>query len=259
MTSVLYNVHDRVAHVTLNDPSRRNAMTKAMQTGLLTSLRQADADPDVSVVLLSATGETFSAGGDLRLMKTLRDRRATEIHQEARRSADLFAFLQKCTKPIVAAVNGAALGGGFGLVCASSIVIASQTATFGCTELKLGLFPLVILPAVRQALGDRKALELSLTAEVFDAEKARSLGIVNQVVAPATLAETAAAVAERISSFSPIAVRMGMKAFRDTTGLTAEAAIEHLLALRVLFCHTDDLHEGASAFLEKRQPKWVGR
>ncbi len=259
MSAVLFDVREHVARITLNEPASRNAMSRAVQTELLRALRAADENPDVSVVLLGANGDAFSAGGDLRLMQTLRSRSAVEIHGEARRSADLFVFLHTMTKPIVAAVNGPALGGGFGLVCAASIVVASERAKFGCTELKLGLFPLVILPLVRQALGDRKALEISLTAEVFDAAIAKEIGIVHQVVTADALTATATAAAERIASLSPIAIRLGMKAFRDTTDMAPKAAIEHLLALRVLFCHTDDLHEGATAFLEKRKPVWRGQ
>lgn len=259
MSAVLCDIRERVARITLNEPKSRNAMSKAVQSELLQALRLAEDDPEVSVVLIAANGDTFSAGGDLRLMQTLQSRPALEVYGEARRSADLFAFLHTMTKPIVAAVNGPALGGGFGLVCAANIVVASEHAKFGCTEMKLGLFPLVILPAVRKALGDRKALEISLTAEIFDAAAAKEFGIVNQVVAADALTETATAIAERIASFSPIAIRLGMKAFRDTTEMAPREAIEHLLALRVLFCQTDDLHEGATAFLEKRKPVWRGR
>lgn len=259
MTGVIYGVEGRIASITLDEPDSRNAMTKTVQTGLLEALQRAEADPEIAVVLLQANGDAFSAGGDLRLMRTFRDRPATEIYAEARRSADLFTWLEGSTVPIVAAVNGPALGGGFGLVCGSSIVIASEKARFGCTELKLGLFPLVILPLVRRALGDRKALEISLLADVFDAEAARGLGIVSQIVPQADLAGAARAVAERIAGFSPGAISRGMRAFRDTTGLPAATAIEHLLGVRVVFSHTEDLHEGASAFLEKRPPKWVGR
>src|SRR3546814_563041 len=172
MSGVKYQVRDRVARITLDEPETRNAMTATMQEGLVAAFRQAEASSDVSVILLTGSGDTFCAGGDLRLMKEFREKPATEIYTAARRSADLFKTMLALETPIVAAVNGPALGGGFGVVCSSALVVASEKAKFGCTELKIGLFPLVILPAIRRALGDRKALELSLLAELLDAPAA---------------------------------------------------------------------------------------
>lgn len=183
MAGVLYDVKDRVAHITMNGPETRNSMNEAMQNGLMHALRTAEASADVSVILLSAAGDSFCAGGDLRLFKAMRDYSATQVYAEARRSADLFQLFLALKKPVVAAVNGAAFGGGFGVVCSSAIAVASDRARFGCTEIKLGLFPLVILPAVRKVLGDRKALELSLTGDVLDAASALELGVVTKVVA----------------------------------------------------------------------------
>ena len=259
MAVVNYEIKDHIAHVVMNDPGTRNSMTKAMQNGLIAALSDAEASPEVCVVLLSAAGDSFCAGGDLRLFQTLRERSGTEIYSEARRSADLFKLLAEFKKPIVAAVNGPALGGGFGVVCNASIVIASDRAKFGCTEIKLGLFPLVILPAVRRLIGDRKTLELSLLGDVLDAAAAEKIGVVNKVVAHDQLSDEAAKVAKRIASFSPLAIRLGMEGFRSTAEIPPDKAIEALLALRVVFSHSEDLHEGATAFLERRAPVWVGR
>lgn len=259
MSSVEYHVRDAVAHVVLNDPAKHNSMSEPVQNALIDALTTANTSTNVTAILLSAKGESFCAGGDLRLMHGYRSRPASEVYQEARRSASVFQTLATLEKPIVAAVNGPAFGGGFGLVCASSIVVASDCARFGCTELKLGIFPLVILPAVRRALGDRKALEISLTAETFDAQAAQAMGIVNHVVPASELMQKAETIAARIAGYSPYAVRLGMRAFRDTTGMPHDKAIEHLLGLRVVISHSEDLHEGASAFLEKRKPVWQGR
>jgi len=259
MSIVEYRISKRVAHVVMNDPASRNAMTKPMQNGLITALRDAEASPEVNVVLLSAAGDSFCAGGDLKLFRTFRERPGTDIYLEARRSADLFTLLGEYRKPIVVAVNGPALGGGFGVVCNASFVVASDSARFGCTEIKLGLFPLVILPALRRLLGDRKALELSLLGDVIDAAAAERLGVVNKVVPHERLMEEAGAIAARIASFSGHALRLGMEGFRNTTDIPPDKAIEALLALRVVFCHSEDLHEGASAFLERRAPVWKGR
>lgn len=259
MAGVIYEVKNRVAYVTMNGPENRNAMNEAMQLGLIDAFKKADAADDVSVILLSAAGDSFCAGGDLQLFKALRDRSATEVYGEARRSADLYQLFQALKKPIITAVNGPAFGGGFGVVCSSTIVLASDRAKFGCTEIKLGLFPLVILPAVRKVIGDRKTLELSLTGDVIDAAEALRLGAVNRVVPHDALMDEATALANRIASFSPHAIMLGLKAFNSTTDVEPNKAMEALLSLRAVFMHSEDVYEGASAFLEKRKPVWVGR
>lgn len=259
MSSVLYRVEARVARITLNEPDKRNPLNQTLVGELIAALERAQEAADVSVVLLAAAGDSFCAGGDLREFQNFRNLPTTEIYDQGQGTAGLFKLLGIYRKPIVAAVNGPAFGGGCGLACASSIVIASERARFGTTELRLGLFPLVILPSIRSAVGDRKAMEMALTGEIFDAAAAQSLGIVSRVVAHEQLAAEAWATAARIASFSPIALQLGVEAFRTSTGMDVVKAIDYLNALRVVVYHTEDLREGATAFLEKRPPAWVGR
>ncbi len=259
MPSVVTETRSSVCEIVLNEPARRNPLNTTLVAELIAALEAARRDPAIVVVLLRAEGDSFCAGGDLKEFQGFRDREATAIHEEGRGTAGLFKLLGSYGKPIVAAVNGPAFGGGFGLACACPIVIASERARFGATELRLGLFPLVILPALRAALGDRKALEMSLLGEPIDAAAAERLGVVTRVVAHDRLLEEARAVAGRIGAFSPYAVRMGMEAFRNSTGMAPGMAEEYLSALRVMFYHSEDLREGATAFLEKRAPVWRGR
>jgi methylglutaconyl-CoA hydratase len=259
MPSILYESSDKVAQITLNEPEKRNPLNKVLVAEFREALDRAAVDPSVNVVLLSASGDSFCAGGDLREFQNFRSREVGEIYDEGRGTAGLLDILSSFPKPIVAAVNGPALGGGFGIVCACSIVVASDRARFGATELRLGLFPLVILPSMRAALGDRKALAMSLTGEVINVDAAHELGVVTKVVAPEAVATEAAAIAARIAAFSPYALRLGMEAFRNTTGMPKSEAIRYMNAIRVMFYHSEDLREGATAFLEKRQPQWRGR
>lgn len=259
MPSIIYAARDKVAEITLNEPEKRNPLNKTLVGEFRAALDQASADPDVNVVLLSAAGDSFCAGGDLREFQDFRSRDVGEIYDEGRGTAGLLDALSSFPKPIVAAVNGPALGGGFGIVCACPIVVASDKARFGATELRLGLFPLVIMPSMRAALGDRKALAMSLTGEIIGADAAHELGLVTKIVAPEAVATEARAIAARIAAASPYALRLGVEAFRNTTGMTGAEAISYMNAIRVMFYHSEDLQEGASAFLEKRKPQWRGR
>lgn len=259
MTSILYSRQSGVATITLNEPEKRNPLNRKLVGEFIDALQRARADEEVSVVLLEAAGDSFCAGGDLKEFQTFRDKEVFDIYEEGRGTTELLTVLGSYRKPIVAACNGAAYGGGFGVVCACPLVVASEKARFGATELKLGLFPLVILPVMRKALGDRKALEMSLTAETIDAHAAQRVGIVTSVVAHDELPEKARAMAEKIASFSPYALKLGMEAFRASTTMEAGVAEEYMNALRVMFYHSEDLREGATAFLEKRLPQWRGR
>lgn len=259
MPSVLYEVEAQVALITLAEPANRNPLNTVLTAELTAALVEAQRDPGVHAILLRAQGDSFCAGGDLREFQKYRERPSPEIYEEGKGTAGLFKLLATLTKPLVGAINGAALGGGCGLACACSITIASDRAKFGTTELRLGLFPLVILPAVRGAVGDRAALEMALTGAIMDAEAARALGIVTRVVPHEQLADDSLATARRIAAHSPIAIRLGMEAFRMSTGMDTGRAIDCINALRVVVFQTEDLREGATAFLEKRAPDWSGR
>lgn len=259
MPSVLYEVDAYVALVTLAEPDKRNPLNKALVAEFIAALTEAQRDPAVSVILLRAQGDSFCAGGDVREFQRFRERPSLDIYEEGRGTAGLFKLLAALTKPVVGAINGAAFGGGCGLACACSIALASDRAKFGTTELRLGLFPLVILPAVRGAVGDRMALEMALTGAIYDARQARDIGIVTRVVPHDDLAAESEAVARRIASHSASAIRLGMEAFRVSTGMDTARAIDYINALRVVSYQTEDLREGATAFLEKRAPKWTGR
>lgn len=259
MPSVLYEVDAHVALVTLAEPEKRNPLNVTLVAELIAALETAQRSPDVCAILLRAQGEAFCAGGDLREFQGFRDRPSLDIYEEGRGTAGLFKLMAALTKPVVGAINGPAFGGGCGLACACSIAIASDRARFGTTELRLGLFPLVILPAVRGAVGDRATLEMALTGSIYDAEAARALGIVTRVVPHDTLADESLAVARKIASHSPIAIRLGMEAFRLSTNMDTGRAIDAINAMRVVTYQTEDLREGATAFLEKRAPKWTGR
>lgn len=257
--ALVYEVRERVATITMNQPSSRNALGEQLTTELIAALREAQGSDDVTAILLTGAGETFSAGGDLREFRQKLGQPSLQVYDDGKSSAELFRVLGAMRKPLIGAVNGAAFGGGCGLACACHIVIASDKARFGCTEVTLGLFPMVILPAVRRAVGDRTALEMCITARVLSAEQAREVGIVTRVVTHESLMDEARAMAAKIAKFSPVALRIGLEGFAMTSDMEYARAVDYLNTLRVVAFQTEDLLEGASAFLDKRTPQWKGR
>lgn len=257
--TVLYEVDRGVGHVRLNQPDKRNALDDSVMRDLTDCLLKAQADPEVHVMLLTSSGNAFSAGGDLREFAQKLTQPSLRVYDEGKLSAELFKVLGSLVKPLIGAVQGSAFGGGCGLACACHIVLASDKAKFGCTEVKLGLFPLVILPMVRRVVGDRKAMEMSVTATILSAEEAKGAGIVTRVVAHDELEEEAKALALQVASYSPVALRVGLEGFAQTTDMEYGKAVDYLNTLRVVAFQTEDLQEGASAFLSKREPVWKGR
>lgn len=249
----------RVLCITLNRPEQRNPLSEAMCHDLIDALGRADRADDVWAIVLTGAGESFCAGGDLREFQRKRSEPSLDVYEEGFATADVFKLFARLTTPVIAAVNGAALGGGFGLACACHLAVGAETARLGCPEVRLGLFPLVIQPAIRSALGDRRALELSLTGRILSAQEALNMGVLVQVAPPAEVLAEAMAIAEGIAARSRVAYRLGLSGFNLTRDMTADIAIEHLNTLRVVAFQTEDVAEGAAAFLEKRPPHFSGR
>jgi methylglutaconyl-CoA hydratase len=255
-SKILYQTEERIARITLNDPDQRNALTYAMVGELIAALRQAEADDSVRVVLLAAAGKHFSAGGNLREFAAEIDQPAFYHWQSGALWEELFSLPPQMTKPVVAAVQGYALAGGCALAALCDLAVAADEAQFGMTEIRIGLFPLVVLPAIRRAVGDKKALELSLTGAMFDAQEALRIGLVNRIVPAAQLEESALALARDLAEKSREALHLGKRLFWDTAGMTYAQAISYGRSLRVNYMLSEDLREGTTAFLEKRKPKW---
>jgi len=252
-----YAVEDRVCRITLNQPERRNPLGRVAIAELLAALATAEADPQVRAVVLTGAGDAFSAGGDLREFAELAAH-PPQADEDTRLTVECLTRAWRLAKPLIGAVNGAAYGGGMGLVSVCHVAIASERARFGLPEIGVGLFPLTILPVVRAAIGDRPALELALTGRSIDAAEALRLGLVSRVVPHEALDAEVRDLARRLAAYSPLAVTTGLAACRDTASMDVETAMRHLRPIRATLLLSDDAREGARAFLEKRQPRWRG-
>lgn len=257
--TILYEVTDNIAKITMNLPEMRNPLTVQLTNELAEAIRIADKSEDVHAIILTGAGKAFSAGGNLNEFKENFQKPVPQLHREGYESTELFKLGATVKTPIIASVNGPALGGGTGLVAMSHIAVASDQAKLGLTELKLGLVPFVILPWVRRAVGNRRVMEMMLTAEIITAEKAKEYELVHRVVPHDQLEEETWSLAKTIASHSPLAVSLGMDAYFTTEQMDFMKSFDYLSNLRLVSFQSEDLKEGASAFLEKRTPEWVGR
>lgn len=245
-----------ILRIQLNSPENRNALNYEIVGALVAALRQADADDNVRVILLCAAGDHFSAGANLRQFATELDEPAMKLWESGIIWEELFGLIPRMAKPVVAAVQGYALAGGTGLVALADLAVAADDARFGTTEIRIGLFPLMIMPALRRAIGEKKALELSLTGRMIDAQEALAAGLVNRVVPRAELETASLALAQELAEKSREALRLGKYLFYATADMNYTDALTFGRSLRVNFMLTDDLREGVNAFLEKRKPNW---
>lgn len=257
---VLYERRANVAIITLNRTERSNALGGTIREDIVEAMARANHDDQVRVVVLTGAGKAFCAGGDLREIY----RRATEGRPLADkidppRDRTLLAVYE-ASKPVIAAVNGAAMGAGMNLALAADIRLASRTAIFSQSHVKRGLMPdyggTYLLPLV---VGHSKAFELIYTGEVIDAEEALRLQMVSRIVEPEDLMDAAMELARRIALNAPLPIRLAKCAVQQHhQGGMREALARETAAQNVCY-DTDDGREGLRAFLEKREPAFVGR
>lgn len=249
-----------VATVTLNRPEVHNAFDEVLIEELTGELEELQRDSAVRVIVLTGAGKSFSAGADLNWMQAMEDYSEHENREDAGRLALLMRRLDELKKPTVARVNGAALGGGVGLVACCDIAIAAKKAQFGLTEVRLGLVPAVISPYVVAAIGQRTARRLFLTGERFDAEKAHAMGLVH------VLAGDAESLDQETESMIGLLLEGGPEAQASCKGLIRRTVSGQVgsgldrdrftATLMARLRASPEGREGISAFLEKRKPSW---
>jgi len=246
------------ATITLNRPEMHNAFDDTLISALIEEFRRLERESSVRVILLAAKGKSFSSGADLNWMRRMADYSFEENRNDAMALAELMKTLANLSKPTIALVQGAAIGGGVGLVACCDIALATENASFCLSEVKLGLIPAVISPYVATAIGARATRRYFLTAERFDASEAFRLSLVHEVVRTEDLAE-------QVENLSRSLLRNGPQAMASVKALVAEVALSSLdddliadTAERIAEIRASaEGREGLSAYLEKRDPNWV--
>lgn len=241
----------------LNRPARRNALSPELTEALHQRLGALEADPAVRAVVLTGIGPVFCAGGDLG--GGMGGDGFLAAHAARAGFARLLLRLVEGPLPVIAAVQGDALGGGFGLAMASKMVVAARAARFGAPELRLGLFPMMIWPVLARNVPDKLLHELVLTDRRIEASEAEARGLINAAVAPDAVLPRALALARAVAERSPAVVRLGLEAAATASRMPLDAALRHLHSQLTLNLMTEDAAEGIAAFLERRPPSWSGR
>jgi len=258
MSSISLSVSERgIARLVMNRPDLHNAFDEALIDELTTACDRLAADPAVRVVVLAATGKSFSAGADLGWMKRMASATEAENLADAGRLGRLMRTLHLLPKPTIAAVQGAAFGGGVGLVACCDMAIASTSALFSLSEVRLGLIPAVISPYVIAAIGARGASRYFISAERFEAGEALRLGLLHQVVPPEELDGAVQGLAERLLEGGPAAQAAAKRLINEVAGHPLDQSLVDLTASRIAAIRaTAEAKEGIAAFLEKRPAAW---
>jgi enoyl-CoA hydratase len=248
---------DNIATITLNRPEVLNSLNAEMFDDLERTFTQLAADPTIRVILLTGSGDrAFAAGADIRGLAATD---ATSGLAVSQRGQHVFSLIETCGKPVIAAINGVALGGGCELALACTLRIASETARLGLPEVKLGLIPgYGGTQRLTRLIGRGQALRLMLTAAIVPAPEALPLGLVEEVVPAANLLTRARELATTIATLSPLGTAGVLESVNRTEGLTPAAGLDIEAEIFGRLCGTADKQEGLQAFLEKRQPTWHG-
>jgi enoyl-CoA hydratase len=248
--NVNYETRGSLAILTLDEPQKLNALSAGVREGILTGLRKVDDDDDVRVAVITGSGEkAFCAGADISAMSSEPEAARAFLIE----ALEVLQAPERTRKPVIAAVNGIAYGGGFELAIACDFIIASDRARFAVPEIKLGLLPGFGIVRLQEMVGRAKAKELSILGNPISAEEACRLGLVLRVVPHGQVLAEALAFADRIAAKPRLAVRMA-KSFYNR-GLGGDEMRHAIDGLPILFTH-EDAREGVAAFREKREPKF---
>ena len=238
----------RVQTITLNRPEKRNALNTEFCQELADAFDRADRGGETGAIVLAANGPAFCAGMDLRETAEIDQIQLAGLHER------LFTTIHRVRTPIIAAVHGAALAGGTGLVANTHIAIAKPDAVFGLTEVHIGFWPVLIFRAVEHAMGERRTVELSLTGRHFSAAEALDYGLVTEIAENPV--KRAHEIAVQLAGNSPIAIGAGLDYVHQIRGRDWEHAGKVGREIRNQLLSNDDFKEGSRAFLEKRHPSW---
>jgi len=248
----------RVATLWMDRPEVFNAFDEQLIDDLQSACAELDADASVRVVVLAGKGRHFSAGADLNWMRRASGYTEEENRADARRFAAMLRRLAGMSKPTIARVQGAALGGGTGLAAACDMAVASRDASFATSEVKFGIIPAVISPYVLRAIGPRQALRYFQSAERFSAERAYEIGLVNEVCELEDLDATVARIVEPLIAGAPLAQQAAKDLIAAIDGRAIDDAVSEETAQRIARQRaTDEARDGIAAFLDKRSPSWL--
>lgn len=258
MSVLLEEQLDGVRILRLNRPQRRNALSSELVDALVAALDRAEADSEARVVVITGEGSVFCAGGDL---GSSFQQEGGVVGAERGRLAfgQLLGRMPKMGTPVIAAVQGDCMGGGLGLASACDMIVADEGARLGTPEVKLGLFPMIIMASLRRSIPRKVLTEMMLTGGRLSAQRAYEVGLVNRVAPSGQTLDVAMELAGQVAARSMATVSLGKQAFYDIEELPYEAALRVLNGRLTVNLLLEDAMEGIAAFMERRKPNWKDR
>jgi methylglutaconyl-CoA hydratase len=240
-----------VARIALNRPERRNALDQELLTEFRDALRMSSSDESARVVVVTGAGRDFCSGMDLRSFAEDASGDLKKFQAEARNMAGLLLDMRRHPRPIVAAVQGRALGGGCGIATAADIVLSANSAQFGYSEINIGFVPAIVMAILRRSVSEKRAFELIASGEAISAQTALDYGMINRVFAPETFEHEVEAFVMNLASKSTSALTMSKELFYRTDAMQFEAAIEAGVQVNALARTTEDFKRGIEKFFKK--------
>ncbi|MFB6280112.1 MAG: enoyl-CoA hydratase/isomerase family protein [Salinibacter sp.] len=248
---------DQVQTVRLDRPDKRNALNSALVSDLKAALEEADARDDLRAIVLTGAGSAFSAGADLSSLKAMREAGPTENQQDSRHLAALFRQIYQHSTPVIAEVNGPAIGGGCGLATVCDFAYAAEGATLGFTEVRIGFVPAIVMVFLRRKLGETRARDLLLRGRLVDAETAVDLGLVTRAVPSDELSAAVEDLAHELArETSGSAVALTKQMLARVPGMGLDEALDYAVQMNAFARGTEDCRAGIDAFLNDDDPPW---
>lgn len=248
---------DGVARITFSRPEIHNAFNAQMIEELYELFDRLNRDRSVRVVILTGEGKSFCAGADLNWMRAVKDYSYEKNFSESLKLAEVFHLIYSCPRPVIGRINGAAIGGGTGFVAVCDIAIASTSAVFSFSEVKIGVVPACISPYVIKRVGEGRAREFFLTGERLSAEQALQSGLINRAVLPENLDAEVDTMMRQLLSSGPDALKCCKELLETVSNQNLQDAKIHTAKVIANLRKSDEGQEGMDAFLNKRKPKWV--
>ncbi len=257
-STLLLDLTGHVATITLNRPEKRNAISTVMIAELQTALDEIEKS-HVRVAILTGAGKAFCSGMDLEMLAAMAQQSPSENQEDSRRLAKLFRRIWSFPRPLIAAVNGAALAGGCGIAMLCDFTLAVPEAKFGYTEVKIGFLPAIVSVFLIRQIGEKKTRDLLLTGRIIEAAEAKEMGLINEIVPAEKLLARSNELAEVLISSSPASLSRAKRLMTSAAAATVDADLERAVLENARIRCTPDFKEGLASFLEKRKPVWQGK
>ena len=257
-STLLLDLTGHVATITLNRPEKRNAISAVMIAELQTGLDEIEKS-HVRVAILTGAGKAFCSGMDLETLAAMAQHSPSENQEDSRRMAKLFRRIWSFPRPLIAAVNGAALAGGCGIATLCDFTLAVPEAKFGYTEVKIGFLPAIVSVFLMRQIGEKRARDLLLTGRIIEASEAKEMGLINEIVPSEKLLARSNELAEILISSSPASLSRAKRLMTSAAAAAVDADLERAVLENARIRCTPDFKEGLASFLEKRKPVWQGK